>query len=115
MHDNSAENANASWISLTCERGNQFQNIIYPDLVAVQQRGIQVTIISGDSGQYGKKYAYTASSGVQFYMSGINNSFDMNNIELVDRFNTNPDSILIFSHNLETQELVGKFYELNDL
>ena len=115
MYEKSAQNANASWLSLTCDRNNQFQHIIYPDLIEVQRRGIQVIVISGDSGQYGKKYEYTTADGIQFYMSGINNSFNMDNETLVEKYNTSTDSVLIFHHDLEKQELIGQFYELNDL
>ena len=115
MQAGSAENADASWLSLRCDDGNQFQHVLYPDLIKVQDRGIQVIVISGDSGQYGKKYEYVAPSGIQFFMSGINNSFDMSNEVLVDRYNTNPDSVLIFEHNIERRELIGSFHELNEL
>ena len=115
MEENSAHNANASYISLTCEPGNQFHWYLYPRLQEVQSRGVQVIVVSGDSGQYGKKYEYTTQDGIQFFMSGINNSINMENPVLVERFNTDPDSILIFHHDLESRELLGKFYKLNDL
>ncbi len=110
-----AANADASWLGLSCVPFNQFSRAIYPRLIDIQNAGTQVVVISGDGGQYGKKYEYTTSEGIEFYISGINNSIDMTNDFLVDKFNTNPDSVLIFTHDLQNKSLQGSFYKLNDL
>ncbi len=115
MNAERAANSNGNWISLRCEPGFQFSKSVYPRLVEIQERGVQVKVISGDGGQYGKKYHYVAPSGIEFFISGINNSFDMSNENLVKKFNTNPDSILIFEHNLIDQSLRPKFIRVEEL
>ena len=108
-------NADASWVNLSCTPLNQFVWSLYPKLIDVQNRGVQVVVISGDGGQYGKKYAYQSPDGIEFYISGVNNSFDMSIENLVDKFNTNPDSVLIFTHDLAQKRLHANFHKLTDL
>ena len=110
-----AANAPGQWMDMLCNDRSKFSQLYYPSLLELQNTGVQVIIISGDGGQYHKGYKKKTSSGIEFYISGINNSvLNSNDEKLIGRFNTQPDSILIFTHNLIEQALEGQFVELNN-
>lgn len=104
-----AINVDGSWMDMRCDQHSKFKDIYYPEILNVQRRGVQVIIISGDGGQYDKGYKDTVASGIQFYISGINNSFDHKNPALSEKFNSSPDSVLIFTHDLKERTLTGEF------
>lgn len=113
MGARASSNAPAGWVKMKCEPKTWFQFSIFPTLQEIQARGIQVVLVSGDGGQYDKRYYYQTQEGIECYISGINNtSFDANP-DLVNKFNTDPDSILIFHHNLKEKTLTGEFIQLN--
>lgn len=113
MNGNLAANANFTWMNLECGAGSRFNEVIYPRLKALQKKGIKVVVISGDSGQYYKKFEYTSADGIKFFMSGINNSHKGETPDYSPRpFNKSPDSILVFTHNLLHQSLTGEFVRL---
>ncbi len=111
---NASINAPGSWMDMLCDDHSKFQDIYYEPIKKVQERGVQVTIISGDGGQYDKAYQSELPNGIRFFISGINNSFDHSNTDLLQRFNTDPDSILIFKQDRTNRTLKGEFVQLND-
>lgn len=109
-----AANAASAWVKFSCQPKSWFRLSIYPKLKEIQKKGVQVVVISGDGGQKSKQYFFKAPNGIEFYISGINNSCDFeNNPKLEKRFNTNPDSILIFRHDIKKKTLTGKFVPLD--
>ncbi len=114
MEARASANASGSWMDLLCSNHAKFRETLYPRLEQIQANGTQVIIITGDGGQYDKGYYYQAPDGMEFYISGINNSFDFSKNEQREKpFNTDPDSILIFTHNLKKGTLQGAFVQLN--
>ncbi len=94
-----------------CTPEGSFQDLAYPHLKSVQQRGIQVILIGGDFGQRAKRFEYQNKDGIWFLGSGINNSMPLKyKPEYVT--NTNPDSILIFDYSVGTKELTWEFVPL---
>ena len=87
---------------------------VYPWLVAVQNRGIQVVCIGGDFGMNAKTFAHRSAEGIWLLGSGINNSLDK---DYVPDYVTNlqPDSVLILNHHPQTRTLDWSFVRLRDL
>lgn len=89
-----------------------FYHSMYPKLVEVQNRGIQVICISGDLGQRETKYfEFESSEGIQFLASGINNSVTSDWLRLRK---LPPDHILILEHNTTEKTIGWKFYNLDE-
>ena len=105
-------NAPAAWTPFTCDKGSQFKFFLYPRLKEIQESGIQVIVISGDGGQLVKKYYYKADNGIEFYVSGLCNQ--KTSIKEHVGWSIEPDSILVFSHNVEGKEIKGKFINLDE-
>ena len=83
---------------MTCDSNTQFNALIYPKLVEVQNRGVQVVLVGGDVGMQKKSLSYQTREGVWLLGSGINNSLKRENApEYVKDFG--PDEILSFSFN----------------
>jgi len=87
---------------------------VYPWLVSVQNRGIQVVCVGGDFGMNAKTFAHRSAEGIWLLGSGINNSLDK---AYVPDYVTNlqPDSVLIFTHHPQTRVLNWSFVRLRDL
>lgn len=100
-------------LKVDCAGKYSFDERIYPILAKVQQKGIPVILVGGDLGQRCKAFEYQSKEGIWFLGSGINNS-------AVDHYipdyvtNTNPDSLLIFKHDIELQKLDWEFVPLAD-
>jgi hypothetical protein len=100
-------------LTVDCAGTTSFDERIYPLLERIQEKGIPVILVGGDLGQRSKAFEYQSEEGIWFLGSGINNS-------AVDHYipdyvtNTNPDSILVFKHNLRTQKLEWTFSPLSD-
>ncbi len=113
MNLGEAANAWAAGVDFLCQEPAWFRLEIYPALKEVQERGVQVVIISGDGGQYQKTYHHTLPIGIEFYVSGINNSHQGPTPSYSRLpFNKDPDSILVFKHDLFKKTLIGTFEEL---
>lgn len=70
--DSTVSNAifcDASW----CLRPNSFMTTVYPELVQLQQAGVEVVCIAGDLGIHRKNFELTDNSGIHFLASGLNN------------------------------------------
>ncbi|MDW3648318.1 MAG: hypothetical protein R8P61_14710 [Bacteroidia bacterium] len=105
-------NADKAWWPYTCEARTQFQRKIYPLLQAVQERGIQVVVISGDLGIKAKSYQYQSKDGIWFLASGINNSVEKDPIK---RAQLPKDRLLYLEYDPIDSSLVWDFPILNEL
>lgn len=54
-----------------CIKPNNFYQDIYPQLLKVKAKGIEVYCIAGDLGLKAKEFAYTTDEGIHFLASGI--------------------------------------------
>ena len=87
-----------------------YETSVYPLLLEVQERGVQVIQIAGDFGQKSNKYEYTAPSGVQFLGSGITSQIVWN-----EQFPTagHDDLILLIHHNPHLRRITWEFRALD--
>jgi len=101
----------ANWMANCYDSPADYLHTIYPMLVEVENRGVHVMQIMGDVGANLKSYHGISDDGIEYFGSGINNSYNVYyNIPITD-----PDLILVFTHILSTDELSWEFVELNDL
>ena len=85
-----------------CLHPNNFYDDIYPSLVEVKQKGIEVICIAGDIGMRVDKFEYTTNDNIHFLASGI-------------RAGYSDSKVLIFKHNLTNKELTWDFKLLSEL
>jgi len=100
--------------NIGCEVRGTFEELVYPRLVEVQKRGIQIVLVGGDTGQQVKEFEFQTKEGIFFLGSGINNSYT-NKGKAPDYFIFDPDKVLIFSHQPENRQLTWEFVKLNEL
>lgn len=99
-----------------CESSkNNFLNSIYPRLVEVQNKGVQVLCLVGDSGagDLRKGAEMKSDDGIYFLASGINNSGYLP--DSLDFINAPDDSLLIFKHIPKERALSWDFHSLDSL
>jgi hypothetical protein len=109
-----AFNTNPAAVAMTCDSTFQFDQLIYPKLVKVQEGGIQVVLVGGDLGMRVKRFEYRTPEGIWLLGSGINNSLKKENKpEYVTTFD--PDEVLIFKHDPIRQTLEWEFVRLDDM
>jgi predicted phosphodiesterase len=89
-----------------CDTAGYFHNIIYPELVKVKNRNIQVVSLAGDLGQKQSTFEYKTKEGVNFLGNG---SLSTNEYNKIFKKDTENDSVLIFFHNPKKKELIWKF------
>lgn len=75
-----------------CINPNNFYQDIYPRLVELEERGIEVLCIAGDIGFRKSEFEYITPEGIQFMASGIEAGKSYN-------------KALLFKHNVTNQEL----------
>ncbi len=68
-----------------CTNPNNFYQDVYPRLIEVQDRGIQVWCIAGDIGMKVSEFSYRLPEGVEFMASGLNITQDGNKIIELER------------------------------
>ena len=85
-----------------CINPNNFYPDIYPKLVNIKNRGIQVYCIGGDIGYQSKEFEYLTNEGIYFLASGINSKVDNN-------------KAILFYHELQNNNLTWSFELLEDL
>ena len=101
-------------VAMSCKYEDQFSRLIYPKLVTVQQRGVQVLMVGGDLGMRIKQFEYQTPDNIWMLGSGINNSLIRENApEYVTNFA--PDQVLIFHYQEKKRRLSWEFVLLNDL
>lgn len=101
-----AANANGAWLKWRFNPQEYFEDAIYPLLLQVKNKGINVINLAGDFGQESTEYYQQSPDGIHFIGSGITSDIPWNT-----QFQTHglEDKILIFEHNLETQALHWHF------
>lgn len=99
-----------------CEEGSsRFPPFLYDKLIALEERGIEVIVLSGDGGIFTKGFHRETPEGIDFLISGIFSTLDRNNPPTSVEVNLNPDSVLIFNHDTLAQRLTWEFVALDDL
>lgn len=94
------------WIANCDDKPGEFVSTIYPLLIEVKAKGIEVINILGDSGAYNKGQSMISSDGIHFIASGI----DPNTQDLYG-----PDKVLILNHHPESSYLDWQFHNLDSL
>ena len=87
---------------LSCTQPNNFYDDIYPQLVEVKNRGIEVLCIAGDIGFNVKEFEYLTDEGIHFIGSGIQYTHEGN-------------KGLILENNLTDQSISWRFELLENL
>ena len=85
-----------------CINPNNFNSDIYPELVNVKNRGVEVICLAGDLGFKVTEFAHTTPDGIHFLASGIENGNAGN-------------KALLFSHDVANKSLSWEFKLLSDL
>ena len=99
--------------NIGCEVRGTFEELVYPKLKAVQDRGVQVILIGGDTGQQVKEFEFETEDGIIFLGSGLNNSAGTEGMP--DYFNQSPDKVLIFKHRPKNRTLEWEFRVLEEM
>ena len=95
--------SNLRYWNANCDSVNtNFVDVVYPKLVEVKQRGIEVICILGDMGAGLKKFQAVSEDGIHFLGCGLHH-------------NEPEDVVLIFNYNTETQLLDYNFHNLDSL
>ncbi len=85
-----------------CINPNNFYSEVYPKLLSVKSRGIEVICIGGDIGFNAKSFSHKTSEGIYFLASGINAG-------------SNSNKALFFRHDVYNRKLIWEFKLLSDL
>ncbi len=85
-----------------CFRENNFYTDVYPKLLEVKNKGIDVICVAGDIGLKVKEFEYQTNEGIQFLASGM-------------EADSLGNKVLIFKNNLETNKLDWSFIPLSNL
>lgn len=86
-----------------CDSVNtSFVQIIYPKLLAVAGRGVEVICVIGDMGSGPKKFEMDSDDGIHFLGCGLD-------------YNEPEDMVLIFNYQLDTDSLGYDFHNLDSL
>jgi hypothetical protein len=95
--------ANMGWgHCFSCLNPNNFYTDIYPELLEVKARGIEVICIGGDLGIHTNEFQYTTPEGIHFLASGLD-------------VNSSSNQGLLFEHDLRTRELTWRYIPVADL
>ena len=86
---------------------------IYPLLLRVKARGIEVVDVSGDTGFRRKKVEAVSEDGIHYLGSGIDNSRYARDPAALD--SVPPDLVLIFEHQPAKRRLTWAFRDLDSL
>lgn len=105
-------NANKPFWEARCEPNSRFEQVMYNELIEVQNRGVQVLILAGDYGQKEKYFQQKANSGIWFFGSGIDHSNRYMPDSLKD---SAKDLILFFQHDKVEKTLDWQFLDLDSL
>lgn len=85
-----------------CINPNYFYQNIYPQLIEVKQRGIEVLCIAGDIGDKTKEFEYITNEGIYFIASGM-------------YYDSITNKALVFNHNVTKKELNWEYKLVEDL
>ncbi len=107
-------NINPAIIHPSCDSNLLLKNWWYPQLVKVQNRGVDVIFVGGDFGMRARKFEFHSKEGVVFLGSGINGSLKREFApEYVTSFGR--DFVLIFEHHPNIHKLDWQFCDLDSL
>ncbi|SHF73541.1 hypothetical protein SAMN05444274_10863 [Mariniphaga anaerophila] len=108
-HPYSYAQSNLKYFSFTCDdNGASFLNDIYPRLLEVEKRGVEVILIMGDMGS--RRFEVTNRDGITFLGTGLNRSYYKDPVE---RENSARDWVVEFKHVPENRWLDWKFHDLD--
>lgn len=79
-----------------CIKPNNFYPDIYPELLKVKAKGIEVYCIAGDLGLRAKEFAFTTEEGIHFLASGIDFSQEGNKGLILELTDTPTDLVWYF-------------------
>ncbi len=113
--DEIANNCINGFQFLCGDGSSRFPPFIYDQLIELEKRGIEVIVISGDGGIFTKSFEHQTPEGIDFLISGIFSTLDRDNPPTSVEVNLNPDSVLIFNHNVVERQLDWEFVRLDDL
>lgn len=103
--------SNLKYFSFTCQNNEAtFIKEIYPRLIEVEKRGVEVILIMGDMGHH--KVHFVSDDGIDFLGTGLNRSFYEDPEE---RANAPKDWILEFKHVPAEKWLDFKFHDLDSI
>jgi hypothetical protein len=94
-----------------CDTFGVFKDVIYPELVEVQNKNIQVIHLAGDMGQKQSTFEHKTKEGVQFLGSGVLSSNEYN--LKFKKVNSN-DSVLVFEHTPSLNKLEWAFIDVGN-
>lgn len=101
--------SNLRYFSFNCENnGATFLNDIYPRLIEVEKRGVNVILIMGDMGS--QRIDITNQDGITFLGTGLNRSKYKDPVE---RENSDRDWFIEFKHVPEKRWLDWQFHDLD--
>lgn len=83
-----------------CINSNNFYDDIYPLLIDVKNRGIEVLYIGGDIGKKVSEFEYLTDDGIYFLASGISS----------DKTN---NKVLLFNYNSRTRTLEWEYQNID--
>ena len=90
-----------------------YLSAIYPLLLKVKQRGIEVINVCGDAGFNWKGMDTTSVDGIHYLASGIDNSrYRLDSLALDS---AKKDKVLIFEHQVDERSLSWAFHDLDSL
>lgn len=90
------------WNSNCYDVNSNFINSIYPMLLEVKSRGVEVICIMGDIGHYTNKFDMLSEDGIRFLGSGLYHNEADNNV-------------LIFTYDYQQPSLTWSFHNLDSL
>ncbi len=85
-----------------CINPNNFYSDIYPKLLKIKQKGVEVLCIAGDIGFKVNEFEYITSDGIYFLASGIN-------------FGGDENKALLFTHDIANKKLTWNYELITDL
>lgn len=106
-----AHNEAKHWLPHCYHDSATYSNAIYPLLVDVEQRGVEVLHIMGDTGSWYKSYHGTSTDGVEYFAAGLGNGYKIQTGQAIHA----PDVAIVFKHILFNNQLIWSFVKINDL
>lgn len=112
--ENFKSNGVCQYYSMNCDQADSyFHSTIYPKLVDLETRGIEVVVIVGDTG-WDKGSEMESAEGITFLASGINNSYYKSKAP-EELKKLKKDMVLEISYQPKQDVLDWQFKELNKL
>lgn len=111
--DQFKSNGVCDFYSMNCSSTNSlFSNTIYPRLIELERKGIEVIVVVGDTGWH-KGSELQCTEGIDFLASGINNSYYKHKGQQIPE--NNFDHVLEFELSSKKRTLDWQFIKLNSL